>query len=228
MSLTPASLNPTLQLQLYNGALRECGERSLASLTENRPPRLYLDEVWNEGIGAVNRVLDEGLWTFATRSAAIEYDPSISPPFGFLYGFGLPNDFIRTSAVCVDPYFNTPLTRYTEEAGFMFSDLMIIYVKYISNDLGYGANANLWSGTFMTFFELWLAAKVAMRVTQDKAKAECIEKKMLRARLEARSRDCGEKPSSFLPRGSWTAARIQNYRNAWGNGDGYGSSLIGS
>ena len=221
------TITPTFQLQLYNGALRECGERSLASLTENRPPRLYLDEVWNEGQGALNRVLNEGLWTFATRSVAVQYDPSINPPFGFKYGFALPVDFVRTSAVCVDPYFNSPLTRYTLESGYMFSDLMTLYIKYISSDLAYGANPVLWSGTFLAFVELWLAEKVVMRITQDKAKAEMVNKKMLAARLEARSRDCGEKPASFLPRGSWVSARIQNYRNAWGNGDGYGSSLIG-
>ncbi len=39
----------TTKLQIFNGALRMCGERKLASLSEDRQPRRLLDDEWADG-----------------------------------------------------------------------------------------------------------------------------------------------------------------------------------
>ena len=59
----------TDKLSLYNGALLECGERRLGSLTENTEPRHLLDQVWNEG--AIRFMLNAGPWRFATRTVEL-------------------------------------------------------------------------------------------------------------------------------------------------------------
>ena len=46
------------RLQLYNAALRECGERKLASLSDDYGPRYMLDDVWSDGF--VRDVLGQG------------------------------------------------------------------------------------------------------------------------------------------------------------------------
>lgn len=206
------------QLQLYNGALRECGERSLASLAEARPPRYYLDEIWNDGTGAIDKVLEEGLWNFAIRTVAVTYDVGIAPPFGYQRAFAKPTDFIRTSAVCSDEYFNNPLTRYRDEAGYWLADLDTLYIRYVSNDANFGNNWALWSPSFITFFECWLAWKIIKRVTQDKQAHKDAELAMKRARLEARSRDAQAEGAQFMPRGAWVSARMQNSPRLWGDG----------
>jgi len=68
------------KLGLFNGALLMLGERSLATLTENREPRRLLDIVWDGG--GVRTCLEAGIWNFAVRAARIEYDPSAEPGFG--------------------------------------------------------------------------------------------------------------------------------------------------
>lgn len=80
----------TTQLDIYNGALLHCGERFLASLTEQREPRRLLDRVWSSN--GVKTCLEQGQWNFAMRTIQIDYDPSIAPSFGYARAFQKPND----------------------------------------------------------------------------------------------------------------------------------------
>jgi hypothetical protein len=59
------------RLSIYNGALRECQERKLASLSEDREPRRVLDDVWNDGDGLLRFVLRQKQWRFARRTVEI-------------------------------------------------------------------------------------------------------------------------------------------------------------
>ena len=68
--------NADIQLRLYNGALMELGERSLAALTDNVEPRRLLDRVWADG--AVNDCLSNGQWRFARRTLALQYDEYVT------------------------------------------------------------------------------------------------------------------------------------------------------
>ena len=78
----------TTQLDLYNGALLQVGERFLASLTEQREPRRLLDQVW--AANGVKTCLEEGQWPFAMRTVQVDYDPSITPTFGYARVFQKP------------------------------------------------------------------------------------------------------------------------------------------
>lgn len=215
----------TSRLQIYNDALIMCGERTLSSLTENREPRRVLDSIWNNGKGVIDFALEKGLWTFAARSMKYDYSPSVEPEWGYRRAFNKPTDFIRTAMVAVDEFFQQPLTRYMDEAGFWFADWDTIYVSYISNDPTYGANLGNWTQAFGLYVSGHLAARAVMKLSQDKDKQRELQVQEKKLLLEARSQDAMNMPTRFFPRGSWVNSR-------WGTrlpGDnGYrGGTLVG-
>lgn len=209
------------QLSLYNEALRICGERKLASITEDREPRRLLDGVWDGG--AIDYCLEQGQWNFAMRSAKLEYAPSIDPAFGYKYAFEKPSDYIRITALCTDEYFNVPLTQYTEEGGFWFSDLDEIYIKYVSNDSSYGSDYSLYPQTFMRYVATYLASEIIDRLTQNASLWDKTYRLMQKRLTDARSKDAMAEPTQFLPTGRWISAR-----RGGGNSDrGNRNSLTG-
>lgn len=195
----------TTQLTLYNGALRLVGERRLSALTENREPKRYLDEVWDDD--AVDYCLEQGLWNFATRTVKLDYNSSLTPPFGYERGFDVPDDFIRTVAVCQDEFFKIPLLDYAEESGFFFSNLDSIYVQYVSNDDNYGRDFSLWPQSFVKYVSSYLASEIVERLVQSETKLGDIFKIMTKRLMEAKSKDSMESPTKFTPAGSWSNAR---------------------
>ena len=203
------------QLSLYNEALRIIGERKLASLTENREPRRILDAVWDNG--AINYCLEQGQWNFAIRSAKLEYNPSMEQPYGYQYAFERPSDLIRLTSLCSDEYFNVPLTQYTEEGGFWFSDLDEIYIKYVSNDTSYGKDYSLYPETFMRYVASYLASEIVDRLTQNNALWDKIYGVMRRRLTDARSKDAMSDPTAFPPTGAWVGSRRGGARSDRGN-----------
>jgi len=73
------------KLGIYNSALREIGERKLSALTDASESRRALDTAYDNGF--IDEVLSAGQWNFATRSALIDVDASITTSFGFTNSF---------------------------------------------------------------------------------------------------------------------------------------------
>jgi hypothetical protein len=213
----------TSKLAVWNGCLRLCRERKLSSLTENREPRRLLDDAWGDGstTGAVKACLEMGQWTFATRSAQIEYTPSIEPDFGYRRAFDQPSDMVRPVGICSDEYFNSPLLQYADERRYWYADLDTIYVRYVSNDSEYGADLSLWSEVFAKLVEAYLAREIVGSLTGGDS--ERVEKSFGMAKKEAQSLDAMNNPTKFLPMGSWSRARF----GGWGGDRGSRSNLIG-
>ena len=213
----------TTKLLIFNGALRMCGERKLASLRENRQPRHSLDDEWADG--AVDYCLGAGQWKFAKRTVEIASSVGVTPAFGYSKAFAIPEDFIRTAALCSDPYLNTPLLAYSQEQSYWFADVDPIYVSYISNDASYGGDLSLWPQEFVMFVQAYLAGKIVTTLTQDKEQRKQslgLERKYL---LEAKSSDAMEGPTTFPPQGAWVSARLG--RGAGRRDRGNRGSLIG-
>lgn len=195
----------TDQLRLYNGALRACGEARLANLTEGREPRYLLDDVWADG--AVDYVLSEGLWKFATRTVRLTPDPSISPGFGYKYAFPEPEDFIRTCQLSVNEYFDPPLNNFEINSGFWFCDFDVLYLSYVSNDISYGGDFSRWPPTFTEWVKQYLGSKIAPRVVSEIKEVTLIEQKADKMLTKARSKDAFEQATKFFPTGRWVLAR---------------------
>ena len=211
------------QLSIYNGALTILGERKLASLTENREPRYKLDDVWNNDL--IDRVLHMGQWNFAKRSVELQASPSVTPSFGHQFAFDKPEDFIRTMMVCHDEYFNVPITRYSDESKWIFTDSETIYFAYVSNDDQWGGDLSLWPPNFTEMVEHYMAWKAGPRISG----LDISEKKLLQlyklALAEAKATDAMESPAKFAPEGGWAQSR-RGFRRG-GNDRGNRSQLIG-
>ena len=152
----------TTKLKLYNAALGLCGETSLSSLSEDREARYALDEIWDND--ALQACLEAGQWNFGIRSAQLDYDPNITPnPVGgYQYAFAVPDDWVRWAGICVDPHFETSLTRYQTDNGYLFADAQTIYIRYVSNDNLFGMDMSLWPKTYCRFVEAYLALYYSM------------------------------------------------------------------
>ena len=214
------------KLLVYNASLILCGERTLASLTENREPRRLLDAVYDGG--AVKTCLEAGFWNFGTRTVKIEFDPGIDPDFGFSRGFVKPSDWCRTSSVSANEY-NRPILRddqFADEAGHWFSDIDTLYIKYVSDGENYGGNLGSWTESFARYFEAYLASRLAWKLTRDKKTVDAIEA-MVKKRLKgATAKDAQDSGTSVPPESSWNRAR--RARAGTGRRDGgTRSSLVG-
>lgn len=218
------------RLSIYNDALLLCGERALASLTEEREPRRLLDQVWNQN--GVDECLEEGQWNFAMRTIQIDYDPDIEPDFGYSRAFSKPSDWILTSALCCDEFFRVPLLQYSDEAGYWYAELDTIYVKHVSNDASYGADLSKWPRSFTEFVVTHFASKIALKLTNSDAKVRLAinpenPRHSIRGRAltNAKSRCAMANPTSFEAQGNWSKARMRgNYRR---DGGGNSGNLIG-
>lgn len=210
------------KLSIYNGALTILGERKLADLTENREPRYKLDTIWDNEF--VDRILQAGQWNFAQRTVELEYSPSITPSFGYQYAFDKPQDFIRTMGLCHDEYFTMPITRYSDESQWIFTDAQKIYLKYVSNDSQWGSDYSLWPANFTEFAEHYLAYKVAPTIAGMNFNERELERKQKTLLLEAKSTDAMEQPAKFAPKGGWASSR-QGFRSTGDRGSR--SKLIG-
>lgn len=202
------------KLTLYNGANRLLGERRLASLTEDRPSRRYLDAAWDDGV--VDAALEQGFWNFATRTIEISASTSIAPSFGYRHAFEKPDDYIKLGAICTDEFFKSTLHDYTDESGYWFANEDVLYVQYISNDALYGLNYALWPQTFKKLVQAMLADEVKDLVTGNDMKYQVIKKALKDARVDARSKDAMNGPTKFSPTGSWVSARMRGAVNSDG------------
>ena len=196
------------RLTLYNNALLMSGERALASLTEAREPRRLLDQVWDTG--GVRKCLEQGQWKFAMRTVMLDYDPDLTPTFGYARAFNKPTDWVVTSAVCSDPYFREPLLHYVDEAGYWYAELDTIYVRYVSDDDQYGMDMNKWPGSFEDFVAAFFSQRIIFKMSTSDAEMTKADKRLERLKKLALNKDAMADPSKILPPGQWSRARISN------------------
>lgn len=220
----------TTRLQLYNDALLLAGERDLTSLTVEEETRRLLDHVWNNG--GVDSCLEEGQWEFAMRTVRIDYDPGITPDYGYNRAFDKPTDWILTSAVCSDEFFRVPLRRYVDETGFWFSDLDTIYVRFVSNGASYGGDLSIWPKSFTEFAAAHFASLIILKISNDDGRLRLLinpdnPEHSIRGRalLKAKARCAMASPTSVSAEGLWSMARTRGVSRR--DGGGTSGNLIG-
>lgn len=205
------------QLTLYNGALGHIGERPLASLSENREPRRNLDAVWDTG--AVDTCLEQGQWRFAKRTVKLAPETTIEPVFGYQFAYAHPADFIRLVGISADERMSIPMTQYSVEAGYWFTDASPLYVSYVSNDASYGDNFDLWSKAFERYVEAYLATRIVKRGTHSDEDLETLHELAKKLLNDAKSLDAIQSPTVFPPTGSFVRARSGGTRGDRGSRD---------
>ena len=204
------------QLTIYNQALLKLGERALSSLTEERKSRRDLDTVWASG--AVNFCLEQAQWYFAMRAIQADYDPDISPAFGFAYAFGKPSDWVVTSAFCSDEYMQVPINAYIDEAGYWYCDYQTIYLKYVSDDTGYGGDMLKWPATFADYVSSYMASEIILSTTQSMDRYQKFCQLILNpALITAKNKAAMTGPTQFPARGMWSKSRSSSDMSERGN-----------
>ena len=208
------------KLGIYNKALVALGDSvPLASLAENRTARRTLDVVWDNGV--LDYCLEQGLWSFATRSQEITTSTTIVPAFGYQYAFEVPTDFMGMNSIWTDARFQSALEVYAIEANVIYADYGTIYLKYVSNASTYGGNLARLPGTFGDYVSSRLAFEAEPLITNSLAVNQKLDKQQQGALLTALNRDKRDKPRENLPIGNWTKARM-GYGRVWGAWNGQG------
>lgn len=196
------------KLGLYNAALRLMGERRLANLSENREPRRVLDGVWADD--AIGSCLEQGQWSWASRSLKMEATPSEVADFGYKYVFQKPDDYVRVITLCNDEYFSSSLNRFVDEGDYFYVDNDTIYLRYVSDGINYGRNYALWPQSFQRYVIAFMAYEASLRLTNSHAIQDRLELQMKRRLSDAQAKDGVNRPVQYPPRGSWLKARQGN------------------
>lgn len=208
------------KLGIYNKALIALGDAvPLVSLSENRAARRFLDQVWDNGV--VNYCLEQGFWSFATKTAKITYSTTIIPSFGFKYAFEIPNDFCAINGIWINDNLNTALEMYNFEGGVIYCDYDTIYLKYISNASNYGGNLARWSEAFSDWVGLRMAFEAQPLITNSLNMDANLDRAQQVAKLHALNLDKRNKQKKKIPMGSWVSARFDGYGNAGYSNDFY-------
>lgn len=194
----------TTKLQLYNKALRHLGDRKLASLSESRESRRYLDDEYDDIILSCLRA---GLWNFAMRAIMIDADSSIDPAFGYQAAFPKPPDWVRTSLISTNETFDPPLRYYQDQDGYWLCNADTLYVRYVSSTVG-SALAN-WPVDFSEYVGVALARAICPRITQDQSLTDRIEFREKKLWKKAIANDSMDQPPSPWPMGTWSTSRIR-------------------
>lgn len=197
----------TSRIDIYNDALLIIGERFLSSLTEDREPRRLLDHVWNND--GVRDCLESGQWYFATRTIRIDFDPGVDPEFGYRYAFEKPSDWVLTSALSADEFFEVPLNSYFDEADYWYADLTVLFVRYISIDGGYGFDFSRWPKKFTKFVSAHFASEIIQKI--DPERYDAVMKIRDKRLTDAKNNDAMADPPQFPAQGSWSISRSRGY-----------------
>lgn len=195
----------TTRLNLYNQALQELGERSLASLTENRESRRRLDSAWNSDF--TQYVLGTGQWKFAKRTQQLPSNPAQTPDFGWRYAFSIPSDLVRLAGVFSDESCYYPLLQYGQERGYYLANSDPLWVSYVSNASNYGGDLSMWPPELVRYATFELASRVALALTQDAGRLKDMKALALRELTDAKSSDAMEGPTRFPPPGRYVLSR---------------------
>src|SRR4051812_12704382 len=106
------------KLTLYNSALANLGKRALPSLSVASEERRHLDGQYDQ---VVAYCLERKFWNFSYRAVMMDASDQVTPTFGYLYAFPIPDDWIRTRKLSAVESFDPPLLQVAEEAGYWYA-----------------------------------------------------------------------------------------------------------
>lgn len=197
------------RLSIYRGALRLIGDARLSSLEEPNPNRKVLDDVWAP---AVDYMLEKASWNFAVRGAEILADDDFEPLYGYRYSFRKPEDWVRTTSICDNPFYNPGFERYQDDNGFWFADIDTMYIRYVSNLPNYGWDIGAWRQHFAKALEAYMAFESGLPISSgpmitDRQGGNALFQLFERRLKEAKAKDALDEAVSRPPVGRLVQAR---------------------
>jgi hypothetical protein len=190
-------------LAVYNTALAAVGERTLDSTAENRYTRREMDKVWARGNGAIDYLLEQGLWNFAMDRSHLT--SSASSTFGFAFKHDLPTDYLRLAQVSTSADIIDPLIKYEVEASTanglsLLCESSSVYIRYVSNSTLLGADIGAWPNTFFLWAGHWLATQIYSAVREPRIELQALQDRTDLLLTNARQKNASEQPRPFPER----------------------------
>lgn len=220
------AVDPALRLAIYNDALVSILGEDRVFADEDSKAKRVMDMIWNgdSGHAAVANALERHGWNFAMRTQELYPEASFTTQFGEEFVFAIPDDYARLESLATEPGFAVPLTAraYRVEAGFVYADMDLLYIRYVSVDPTYGLNSALWPAGFKKYLAGYLAFEAAEALTNDSSKQDRAAFRMEQSIAGAKAIDGMAEGAKFPPTGSWARTRLGSRR---GDG-GYRTSLI--
>lgn len=218
----------TDKLTLYNLCLHHLARRKLKALTDPVEARRVIDDVYDH---VVMFCLERKPWNFVYRTVKMDASSTLTPAFGFLYAFPIPNDWIRTHKVSAVETLDPPLLQYREEGDYWYANLTPLYVQYNSLDATLGLDLGRWPASFTDWVALRLARMACKGVTGSVELLNGpngIIREEERAQRVAAANAALNDPVGFAPRGSWTRSRrgFQSMMPGPGGDSPTGGSLV--
>lgn len=174
--------------------------------------RRLIDECYDD---AIEFMLAQGLWNFASRTVAIESSTDVEPTFGYNYVFEKPDDFVRLVAIGANGELWPTLDDFIDENAYWHTNVDPLYVQYISDDPSYGADTSLWTITFRKAFEAYLATQIAMdpMASISAGKLELLQKQQILLLRDARAKDALNQAAMRPAPGRLTQSRGGRFSN---------------
>ncbi len=195
------------KLGLYNQALMLLGQRQLATDTEDRPARFYLDTVFdNQGIDYCLEVVKP---VFASIVAKLD-TPAAVTDHGLAFAHTLPADYISMVMAYSDAELNQPIGRLITTGKIVECDFDTIFIRYTANSLAFTD----WTPSFERVVAAYFAREISVKVSPD---AYALIDSKFGDRVEAAQALEGEKEPqrrSTTPIGTLTPELLKIYNDA--------------
>lgn len=191
------------KLDLYNKALKHLGERKLASLTESREPRRYLDDEYDSALRFCAR---QGFWNFAMKAQKIDHSSVVTPAFGYLYAVVKPVDVAKVMVISTSETFSPVLRDYRDQGGYWLSNFDPLYILFISNALA--SDPANFPDDYGEYVGAYLGLQILPRITQKSAdEIVAFEKRVAKYLAIARANDAMDQAPAQRPYGTWVTSR---------------------
>lgn len=188
-------------LRIYNDALNILGEQRLAHGEDDSRNRTPLDTAVDSGL--VASALEDIGWQFALKTVKSDYNPSISPDFGYSYAHNNPADLLIFDGVFLDEYLREPLKDYNYEGTVIYADHQELYIQYVSTD--YVTSPATWTSTFKRYIAAAMAKDCVAAFQADVNRVELVWKQR---KNDAKNLDASQSPPVVILPGSWVRSRF--------------------
>lgn len=186
------------ETSIINNALRELGGTRITSRTDGSTNANIANDVYDD---VRQQCLRNHHWNFAIARKKLA-KKSDSPVFGYDDQWSLPSDYIRTVRV-YDNNEGTGTVPYRLEGDTLHSDAEDIYLEYVKDV----EDPNLMDPSFRFYFEMALAAKMAIAVTNSRGVKEDMEDERDKKFRQAKAADAIENYPDEQQDGSWVDDR---------------------
>lgn len=203
-ALVPSTLTNAWR-RIYNDALLILGQEPIATNNDDSARKSKLDIALDADL--VESVLEDTSWHFGYETKQIFSDTDVTPAFGYQHAHELPVDMHRLDGVYADELMETPIRKYQQEGGYIFTTYDTIYIQFVSKD--YLTTPDSWPSYFKRLVAARMAIDGGASIPGANLQNAGVQYEMRRD--EALSTDAIQSPPKVLSQGSWSASRRPTY-----------------